>query len=81
MLAEQHRAVFISGHAVGAVVSARWQITSSVITARIENLRHFSVRRPLTHHVTDHVPITRVAVEVDPARFFKMFIARLTGGA
>ena len=55
MLAEQHRAIFISGHAVGAVVSARRQITFSVITARIENLRHFSVRRPLAHHVTDHV--------------------------
>ena len=27
------------------------------------------------------VPITRVAVEVDPARFFKMFIARLAGRA
>src|SRR5438876_1779393 len=27
------------------------------------------------------VPITRVAVEVDPARFFQMFIARLAGRA
>jgi inosine-uridine nucleoside N-ribohydrolase len=26
------------------------------------------------------VPITNVAVEVDPARFFRMFIARLSGG-
>jgi hypothetical protein len=56
MLAEQHRAIFISGAAVGAIVSARRQITFSVITARIENLRHFSVgRRILTHHVAHHV--------------------------
>ena len=54
MLAEQYRAIPIGGHAVRAVVSARRQ-TISVIAAGIENLGHFSVWRPLTHHVTNHV--------------------------
>src|SRR5208282_2123384 len=53
---EQHRAIFISGHAIGAIVSAGRQIAFSVITPRTENFCHFSVgRRILTHHVANHV--------------------------
>jgi len=34
----------------------------------------------LSEATATFVPVTDVAVEVDPARFFRMFIARLSGG-
>jgi hypothetical protein len=54
VLAEQHGAIPVGGHAIRTDVTTRGQ-TVSVIAAGPQNRGHLAVRSPLAHYIADHI--------------------------